>query len=79
MWYPFHVHGAMTQALLRLRLAHVWVSKSLYLGPKMQYLLYINIHGNADWSCFGLEFVRGIQYRQIYSYNGKVGVDLNSI
>ena len=38
----------------------------------------IFVPGEADWSCLGLEFVRGIQYRQIYSYNGKIEVGPNS-
>ena len=34
-----------------------------------------NMLWNADLSCLWLEFVGGIQYRQIYSYNGKIEVD----
>jgi len=33
------------------------------------------LHGNADWSCLGLD---SVQSRQIYSYNGTFEVGPNS-
>ena len=62
------MHGAVTHAPLRLWLAQIGV------GCKMQLLWNVNIPGNAVWSCLGLEFVWGIQYRQKYSYNGTIEV-----